>query len=107
MTAAFFVLSWAGQGVALWVVQVQDAAEHGQQFSVSDYLWQYAADTLENWQSEALQLVWQAAGLRLLLAWGSSQSREGSDRVEAKLDALCLHAGLNPTAISEDVNRSA
>lgn len=45
-------------------------------------------DTLENWQSEFLQLLWQVGGLAFLLFVGSPQSKEGSDRVEAKLDEL-------------------
>ena len=45
-------------------------------------------DTLENWQSEFLQLMWQVGGLALLLYVGSPQSREGDERKEAKLDAI-------------------
>ena len=47
-------------------------------------------DTLENWQSEFLQLLWQVAGLAILLHVGSPQSKEGDDRMEAKLDAILL-----------------
>jgi hypothetical protein len=45
-------------------------------------------DTLENWQSEFLQLLWQVAGLTILLHIGSPQSKEGDERKEAKLDAI-------------------
>jgi hypothetical protein len=45
---------------------------------------------LENWQSEFLQLLWQVAGLALLLHVGSPQSKEGDDRIEAKVDAILL-----------------
>jgi hypothetical protein len=45
-------------------------------------------DTLENWQSEFLQLIWQVGGLALLLYVGSPQSKEGDDRMEAKIDAI-------------------
>ena len=45
-------------------------------------------DTLENGQSEFLQLNWQVAGLAILLYVGSPQSREGDERKEAKLDAI-------------------
>lgn len=38
-------------------------------------------DTLENWQSEFLQLVWQVAGLTYLLYVGSPQSKEEDDRL--------------------------
>jgi hypothetical protein len=45
-------------------------------------------DTLENWQSEFLQLLWQVAGLAFFLYLGSPQSREGDERKEEKLDAI-------------------
>ncbi len=45
-------------------------------------------DTFENWQSEFLQLIWQVAGLSLLLHVGSPQSREEDDRLEEKIDAI-------------------
>jgi hypothetical protein len=48
-------------------------------------------DTLENWQSEFLQFIWQVAGLSFLCYVGSPQSKEGDDRKEEKLDAI-LHA---------------
>ena len=45
-------------------------------------------DTLENWQSEFLQLIWQATGLAFLLFLGSPQSKEGDQRKEEKLDEI-------------------
>lgn len=45
-------------------------------------------DTLENWQSEFLQLIWQVAGLALLYHIGSPQSNEGNDRLEEKIDLI-------------------
>jgi len=45
-------------------------------------------DTLENWQSEFLQLMWQVGGLAFLLYMGSPQSKEGQQRLEKKLDAI-------------------
>ena len=43
---------------------------------------------MENWQSEFLQLMWQVAGLSILWYIGSSQSKEGNDRLEEKIDLL-------------------
>ena len=57
---------------------------------MSEFLVQVSRDTLENWQSEFLQLMWQVAGLALLLHVGSPQSKEGDDRMEAKIDAILL-----------------
>ncbi|MDI5979647.1 DUF6766 family protein [Amycolatopsis magusensis] len=60
---------------------------------------QFLSATFENWQSEFLQLVWQAMGLAMLFYWGSSQSREGDDRLEAKVDALLRERGIDVEAI--------
>lgn len=54
----------------------------------NDYLVLMGRDTLENWQSEFLQLLWQVGGLAVLLYHGSPQSSEGDERKEAKLDAI-------------------
>jgi len=71
-----------------WFAYVNEQQAHQQPIQVSDYSMQMMRDTLENWQSEFLQLLWQVAGLALLLYVGSPQSKEGNDRMEAKIDAL-------------------
>lgn len=43
---------------------------------------------MENWQSEFLQLMWQVVGLSILWYVGSSQSKEGDDRLEEKIDLI-------------------
>jgi hypothetical protein len=60
----------------------------GASISASEYSVEMLRDTLENWQSEFLQLLWQVGGLAFLLFVGSPQSKEGTDRMEAKLDAI-------------------
>jgi hypothetical protein len=55
---------------------------------VKEYVMEVGRDTLENWQSEFLQLIWQVAGLAFLLYLGSPQSKEGDDRKEEKLDLI-------------------
>jgi hypothetical protein len=87
-TAAFFALSFAGHAFFSWFGYLQDQAEHGAPPSVSEYLVLFFRDTLENWQSEFLQLIWQVAGLTFLLHVGSPQSKEGDERKEEKLDAI-------------------
>src|SRR5215212_6368066 len=99
VTAALFLFSWLGQFFTQWVVEHNDAAEHGQSFSWSEFLPQLFASTFENWQSEFLQLLWQAAGLAFLYFWGSSQSKESDDRMEAKIDALLYEQGIDPEEI--------
>jgi hypothetical protein len=88
VTLILFLVSLSGHWVAGWFVFVGEQAAHGMPIDVGDWALQMTRDTLENWQSEFLQLLWQVGGLALLLYVGSPQSREGSERLEAKLDAL-------------------
>lgn len=88
VTGALFVACLAGHWAFAWGAYARDAEQHGQEPDVSGYLLEVGRDTLENWQSEFLQLVWQVAGLAFLLHVGSNQSRESEERTEAKLDAI-------------------
>jgi hypothetical protein len=106
VTAGLFAFSWIGQFLSQLVVVRQQAANRGQSFEWAQFWPQFLASTFENWQSEFLQLCWQAAGLSLLLFWGSSQSRESSERIEAKVDHLLRLAGTDADVVTERVNRS-
>ena len=97
VTGAFFLLSWIGQFVFQAIRFGNEAAQQGDTFSWVEYWPDFLASTFENWQSEFLQLVWQAAGLMLFYFWGSSQSRESDERVESKIDALLKERGLDPS----------
>jgi hypothetical protein len=88
VTLAFFAISVVGHWVVGWLAYVQDQLEHGQAIDVGSYVIEMTRDTLENWQSEFLQLIWQVAGLAYLLHVGSPQSKEGDDRKEEKIDAI-------------------
>ena len=96
ITGLLFLLSWLGQFV-FQLAQVRNEAEqHGSAFQWSDFWPQFFSATFENWQSEFLQLLWQAAGLALFFFWGSSQSKESDDRLEAKVDRLLIEQGIDP-----------
>ena len=71
-----------------WQAFVGEQEAHGQPPETSAYLIEMMRDTMENWQSEFLQLMWQVAGLAFLYYAGSPQSRGDDERMEAKLDAL-------------------
>jgi hypothetical protein len=90
ITAGFFVVTLTGHWLFGWFAYVNQQRQHNQNPVVSEYMVEMTRDTLENWQSEFLQLIWQVAGLALLLHVGSPQSKEGDDRMEAKLDAVLL-----------------
>ena len=84
VTGGFFVISLIGHWLFGWFAYVSEQSVHGQAAMLSDYVVIAMRDTLENWQSEFLQLLWQVAGLALLLYVGSPQSKEGDDRVEVQ-----------------------
>jgi hypothetical protein len=71
-----------------WYSYVQEQTEHKQPIQFNNYLNETLRDTMENWQSEFLQLMWQVAGLSILWYIGSSQSKESDDRLEEKIDLL-------------------
>lgn len=102
VTAVFFVVSWAGQLIFQLVAARNDAAEHGQTIALVQFWPEFLASTFENWQSEFLQLIWQAAGLAFFYFWGSSQSREGDERLEAKVDRLLRERGVDPADVTDD-----
>jgi hypothetical protein len=56
----FFLGSWAGQFATEMQVVKQQSEQHGQQFSMSEFWPEFWQSTLENWQSEWLQLFTQA-----------------------------------------------
>jgi hypothetical protein len=99
VTGALFLFSWLGQFVFQAIAVGNEAREHGQSFSWGEFFPQFFSSTFENWQSEFLQLIWQAAGLAAFYFWGSSQSKESDERIEAKLDRLLRERGVDPDTV--------
>lgn len=88
VTLRFFLISIVGHWIFGWFAYADEQLAHGADADGSGYVIEMMRDTLENWQSEFLQLLWQVGGLAFLLFLGSPQSKEGTDRMEAKLDAI-------------------
>jgi hypothetical protein len=88
ITLAFFILTIAGHWIFGWFAYLDEQRALSQPADVAGYVVEMSRDTLENWQSEFLQLLWQVGGLAFLLFVGSPQSKESTDRLEAKVDAL-------------------
>ena len=92
VTLGLFAVSLSAHWVFAWFSYLQEQNEHGQPVEFGGYFNQTFRDTMENWQSEFLQLMWQIAGLSFLWSVGSPQSKEGNDRLEAKVDHLIRKA---------------
>lgn len=88
ITLILFLGALIGHWVFGWFAYVSAQTQHGAPIDVSDYLVEMMRDTLENWQSEFLQLIWQVGGLAFFLFVGSPQSKEEGDRLEEKLDLI-------------------
>ncbi len=92
VTGVIFVLTFGGHWLLAWQAYVDEQEAHGQTPEARGYLLEVGRDTLENWQSEFLQLMWQVAGLAFLFHVGSPQSKEGDERLEKKVDELLRQA---------------
>src|SRR5687767_420982 len=76
-----FLLSWGGQAYFQWNEFVATQKEHNVKVQISDYFNEFASATLENWQSEFLQLFTFVVLATYLIHKGSPQSRDGSDKM--------------------------
>lgn len=83
-----FLVSWAAQGVAEWVSFAHEQAAHGQVAHFSDFWVEFGQSTLENWQSEFLQLFSFVVVAAVLIHRGSSESRDGTDRIEKTVNEI-------------------
>jgi hypothetical protein len=105
ITLVLFLGSLAGHWTFAWYAYVQEQHEHGAPVQARDYVVKTARDTLENWQSEFLQLIWQVAGLAFLLYVGSPQSKEGDERREEKLDRILAAVDKDAARLISDLDR--
>ncbi len=83
-----FIVTWLGQGLVQWQVFTDEAREHGQSVEVGDFAAEFAQSTLENWQSEFLQLFSFVVMSALLIHHGSAESKDSDDRMEAALKRI-------------------
>ena len=98
-----FLAAWLGQLVTQWFQYASEQKSHREpaHFWSADFWYAFGQSTLENWQSEFLQVATFVIAAAYLVYKGSSESPDGEERLEAKLDALLEHAGLDPAAIEK------
>ncbi len=83
-----FFASWFAQGVAQWQTFVDDQREHNQPVEVGDFIAHFSQSTLENWQSEFLQLFSFVVLAAMYIHRGSAESKDSDDRMEAALQRI-------------------
>ena len=90
-----FFTTWVAHGVTEWQVYTDQQFAQGLDTSIGDFLSEFGQGTLENWQSEFLQLFSFVVMATLYIHKGSSESKDGEEnimaslrRIEEKLDTL-------------------
>jgi len=96
-----FVGSWLGQFLTQLHEFRLDQQAHHEPFVWADYFTEFFASTFENWQSEWLQLVFQAILLLGAKHWLFQVDAEDMERLENKVDAIAERMGLDPNEHSE------
>jgi hypothetical protein len=86
--AVLFLSSWIAQGFAEWHVYVAEQHAHGEPQGIADFITQFSQSTLENWQSEFLQLFSFVVMAALFIHRGSGESKDSEDRIELKIDRI-------------------
>jgi hypothetical protein len=102
---ALFLVSWAAQGVAEWQNFTDEQRTHGEKPEVGDFVAQFSRATLENWQSEFLQLFSFTVMASVLIHKGSAESRDSDDGIQAALKRIEDKLGTEPT-LREDPLRN-
>ena len=85
---ALFFVSWMGQAVSEWEAYRDQQLAHNEPVEVSGYIVEFGQSTLENWQSEFLQLFSFVVFSAVLIHGGSAESKDGDDRIKEALQRI-------------------
>jgi hypothetical protein len=91
-----FFATWIGHGIAQWQTFTDEQIEHGQTPEVGDFVSEFGRATLENWQSEFLQLFSFVVLAALYIHKGSAESKDGTEKLEASLRRIEQQLGTLP-----------
>jgi hypothetical protein len=100
LSLAFCILffsSWAAQGIAEWQVFTDEQKAHGLPVEIGDFAAEFSQSTLENWQSEFLQLFSFVVMSALLIHKGSAESKDGDEEMQEALGRIEDKLGTKPS----------
>ena len=102
---ALFFVTWVGQGVAEWQTFTDEQRQHGQSVETGDFAGEFLQSTLENWQSEFLQLFSFTVMAAVLIHKGSAESRDSDDAIQAALKRIEDKLGTSLTVRDEPLRK--
>jgi hypothetical protein len=88
-----FFVSWIAHGLVTWEHYAAEEKEHGSQPTMSGYVVAFGESTLENWQSEFLQLFSFVVLSALLIHKGSAESKDSDDELLERVKRIEKHLG--------------
>lgn len=91
-----FFVTWVGHGIAEWQTYTDEQRSHGESVEVGGFVTEFAQSTLENWQSEFLQLFSFVVLAALYVHKGSAESKDSDEKVEASLRRIEQNLGTMP-----------
>lgn len=97
-----FFTTWVAHLIAEWQVFTDEQLEHGQDPAVGDFVSQFAQSTLENWQSEFLQLFSFVVLAALYIHKGSAESKDSEETMQASLRRIEEHLGTLPGSAPDE-----
>lgn len=97
-----FLSTWLGHFIAEWQVYVDEQRAHGEPTEYGDFAAAFMQSTLENWQSEFLQLFSFVVLAALYIHKGSAESKDGEEKLEASLRRIEEHLGTLPATAPRD-----
>jgi hypothetical protein len=92
-----FTSAWVGQGVSQWQTFTDEQRSLGEDPAVGDFVSEFTMSTLENWQSEFLQLFAFVVLAALYIHKGSSESKDSEEKIEAALRRIEASLGTRPS----------
>jgi len=83
-----FVMTWIGQLITQWFPFANEQQDHNQPLQIGAFLWEFWQSTLENWQSEFLQLFSFVALSALFIHKGSAESKDSDEQMQQSLNRI-------------------
>jgi hypothetical protein len=88
---ALFGLAFLGHTFSGWMQYSAEQASHGEEATVfgdSGYVWYWSEWTLQNWQSEFLELGVIVVLSSFLIHKGSAESKDSDDEIKKLLESI-------------------